>query len=101
VKAGGRLTIVEPAAGRDGATAAEWMERWNRQLEAFTVEKKVVSYRDGGLGQLLFGWLKKTPKLDLQMIQLTIPKTAVSRLEWHRQARAAAMPKTRNGRKAA
>ena len=101
VKAGGRLTIVEPGAGRDGATAAEWMERWKRQLEAFTVEKKVATYRDGGIGQMLFGWLKKTPKLDLQMIQLTIPQTAVSRLEWHRQARAAAMPKTRNGRKAA
>jgi SAM-dependent methyltransferase len=101
VKAGGRLVIVEPSDGRDGSTAAEWIERWNRQLEAFKVEKRTLIYRDGGLGQLLFGWLKKTPKLDLQLLQLTMPKDAVSRLEWHRQARAAAMPKTRNGRKAA
>ncbi len=101
VKAGGRMIIVEPASGRDGSTAPEWIERWNRQLEAFTVEKKVLSYRDGGLMLALFGWLKKEPKLDLQLVQLTIPKTPVSRLEWHRQARAAAMPKTRNSRKAA
>ncbi len=101
VKPGGRMIIVEPNAGRDGSTAAEWTERWNRQLEAFTVEKKSAPYRDGGLMLALFGWLKKTPKLDLQLIQLTIPGTAVSRLEWHRQARAAAMPRSRNGRKAA
>ena len=35
-KAGGRMIIVEPTSGRDGSTAAEWIERWNRQLEAFT-----------------------------------------------------------------
>jgi SAM-dependent methyltransferase len=101
VKAGGRMIIVEPTAGRDGATSAEWIERWNRQLEAFTVEKKNGLYRDGGLMQALFGWLKKGPRLDLQLIQISIPQAAVSRLEWHRQARAAAMPKTRNSRKAA
>jgi SAM-dependent methyltransferase len=101
VKAGGRMTIVEPTAGRDGSTAAEWLARWNRQLEAFTVERKAAVYRDGGLMNALFGWMKKEPKLDLQLIQITIPQTPVSRLEWHRQARAAAMPKTRNSRKAA
>jgi SAM-dependent methyltransferase len=101
VKAGGRMIIVEPTAGRDGATAPEWIGRWNRQLEAFQVEKKVAAYRDGGLVQALFGWLKKGPKLDLQLINISIPQTPVSRLEWHRQARAAAMPKTRNSRKAA
>ena len=101
VKAGGRMIIVEPASGRDGSTAAEWIARWNRQLEAFTVEKKVGGYRDGGLMHALFGWLKKGPKLDLSLIQISTPQTAVSRLEWHRQARAAAMPKTRNSRKAA
>jgi SAM-dependent methyltransferase len=101
VKAGGRMIIVEPAAGRDNATAAEWTERWNRQLEAFTVEKKSSAYRDGGLMLALFGWLKKQPKLDLQLVQIAIPEKPVSRLEWHRQARAAVMPKTRNGRKAA
>ena len=44
------------------------------------------------LMQALFGWLKKGPKLDLQLINISISQTAVSRLEWHRQARAAAMP---------
>jgi SAM-dependent methyltransferase len=101
VKAGGRMIIVEPTEGRDGATSAEWLARWNRQLEAFTIEKKVGSYKDGGLMQALFGFLKKGPKLDLQLVHVSIPQTAVSRLEWHRQARAAAMPKTRNSRKAA
>jgi SAM-dependent methyltransferase len=101
VKPGGRMIIVEPSAGRDGATAEEWIARWTRQLEAFSVEKKVATYRDGGLMQALFGWLRKGPKLDLALIQIAIPQTAVSRLEWHRQARSAAMPKTRNSRKAA
>ncbi|QDT54947.1 hypothetical protein Pan44_29880 [Caulifigura coniformis] len=101
VKAGGRMIIVEPTAGREGTPSTEWLARWNRQLEAFTVEKKSLVYRDGGLMQALLGWLKKGPKLDLQLIQITIPQTPVSRLEWHRQARTAAMPKTRNSRKAA
>lgn len=101
VKPGGRLLLVEPTVGRDGSTAAEWIERWNRQLEAFTVEKKTLTYKDGGLMLALFGWLKKGPRLDLQLIQLTIPQQPVSRLEWHRQARAAAMPKKGAGRKAA
>ncbi|HVJ87571.1 MAG TPA: methyltransferase domain-containing protein [Caulifigura sp.] len=101
VKAGGRMIIVEPTAGRDGATSAEWLARWNRQIEAFTVEKKTLAYKDGGLMLALFGWLNKGPRLDLQLIQLTIPQAPVSRLEWHRQARSAAMPKTRNSRKAA
>lgn len=101
VKAGGRMIIVEPTAGRDGATSGEWIGRWDRQLEAFTAEKKVVSYRDGGLMLALFGWMNKAPRLDLQLIQISIPQAAVSRLEWHRQARAAAMPKKGSGRKAA
>jgi SAM-dependent methyltransferase len=98
VKPNGRLVIVEPSSGRDGSPSSDWMERWQKHLGAFTTTRKVESYRDG-LGWLLsFGFLSKTPKLDLRTIVLTTPEQAISRLDWHRQARAAVLPKTKNGR---
>jgi len=101
VKAGGRLVIVEPSQGRDGAAVGAWMERWEKHLAAFTVDRKVQNYRDGLGWMLSFGWLSKSPRLDLKTIVLTTPSKMVSRLEWHREARTAVMPRTRTGRRAA
>jgi SAM-dependent methyltransferase len=98
VKPQGRLMIVEPTEGRDNLAAAEWVERWEKHLAAFTVERARGRYTEGLGWYLSFAFLGKASKLDLQTITLTVPDQAVSRLEWHRQARAAVMPKTRNAR---
>jgi SAM-dependent methyltransferase len=98
VKPGGRLVIVEPSHGRDGTPASEWLERWQKHLAAFTTSLKTTGYRDGLGWWLSFAWLSRAQRLDLKTIVLTTPAAPVSRLEWHRQARAAVMPKARNTR---
>jgi SAM-dependent methyltransferase len=101
VKPGGKLVIVEPSQGRDGVAAQEWLDRWQTQLGAFTAERSVRNYRDGLGWWLSLGFLSSAPRLDLRTIVLTSPAQPVPRLEWHRQARAAVMPKSKTGRRAA
>ncbi|MBX3440767.1 MAG: methyltransferase domain-containing protein [Planctomyces sp.] len=101
LKPGGRMIIVEPRQGRDDASAADWAARWDRHLEAFTAQRRVHPYADGLGWWLSLGFLKKTPRLDLQLISVTIPDAPVTRLEWHRQARTAVLPRTRQPRRKA
>jgi len=98
VKPLGRLMIVEPAEGRDGIAVAEWIDRWQKHLHAFTAERVRGRYRDGLGWWLSLSFLGKASPLDLETITLTVPEQPVSRLEWHRQARAAVMPRTKNAR---